>query len=224
MRAASVLHDKEDFTPISMKSTLVLSRARIKVSIRAPFKYMRFWETLSYSDEGLTVRVMPLLAGLLVGGALYRFFRKSGLRYPVALIGVFFMGVILTMIPVSALMAAFSDESVNSRRLNQIHKALSIYKSEHGRYPADLESLMPRYLAKDDQRALFMKGGKGLPWGYVPASRYKITRPSQVVLYGPILVRGQGIIVHRDGLVTSYSEEKFKALLSEVLPDTHLRR
>ena len=185
---------------------------------------MDFWKTLSYSDGGMVSRLVPFLVGIIVGGALCRFFWKSGLKYPLTLIGVFFIGAILAIIPATAVMGAFSDESINTQRLQLIGDALTSYHAYHGSYPPDLESLVPRHLGHENRKALYMKGGKGLIWGYVPASHYKTLRPSQVVLYGPILVKGQGIILHRDGLATSYSEEKFKALLPTVLPDTHPAR
>ena len=79
-------------------------------------------------------------------------------------------------------------------------------------------------LERENEGALLMKGGKGLIWGYVPASRYKTRRPSQVILYGPVLAKGRGIVLHRDGLIARYPAEKYRALLSVALEDAQLAR
>ena len=181
---------------------------------------MRVWEILSYSDDGILVTLLPLLVGILVGCAVCRIFWNAGLKYPSTLIGVFFIGMTLSFVPGHLVMSAFSDENVNNRRLKEVGEALTSYFATYGTYPADLESLVPEHLLRENEEALIMKGGKGLIWGYVPASRYKTRRPSQVILYGPVLTKGRGIVFHRDGLITRYPAEKFRALLSDALEDT----
>ncbi len=183
---------------------------------------MRFCKILSYSDEGILVTHLPLLFGILVGGAVCRLLWNAGLKYPVTLIGVFFVGMTLTFIPGNLVMSNFSDESVNKRRLKEIGEALTSYFAANGTYPADLGSLVPEHLERENEGALLMKGGKGLIWGYVPASRYKTRRPSQVILYGPVLAKGRGIVLHRDGLIARYPAEKYRALLSVALGDAQL--
>ncbi len=180
---------------------------------------MRFCKILSYSEQGILVTHLPLLFGILVGGAVCRLLWNAGLRYPVTLIGVFFIGMILTFILGNLVMSAFSDESVNNRRLKEVGEALTSYFATHGTYPADLVSLVPEHLERENEEALLMQGGKGLVWGYVPASRYKTQRPSQVILYGPVLAKGRGIVLHRDGLIARYPAEKFRALLSVALKE-----
>ena len=183
---------------------------------------MRFCKILSYSDEGILVTHLPLLFGILVGGAVCRLLWNAGLKYPGTLIGVFFVGMTLTFIPGNLVMSNFSDESVNNRRLKDIGEALTSYFAANGTYPADLGSLIPEHLERENEGALLMKGGKGLIWGYVPASRYKTRRPSQVILYGPVLAKGRGIVLHRDGLIARYPAEKYRALLSVALGDAQL--
>ena len=69
---------------------------------------MRFCKILSYSDEGILVTHLPLLFGILVGGAVCRLLWNAGLKYPGTLIGVFFVGMTLTFIPGNLVMSNFS--------------------------------------------------------------------------------------------------------------------
>ncbi len=185
-------------------------------------------EILSFSLLRLTAEGLAWVSGIAAGVASCRYCWKEGLKFPPALIGVFTTGFALTYLAAHGLvvpfLVSFTDEAVNAKRLSQIDAGLDLYLTRHGTYPADLESLVPDYLDEGNEEDLFMKGKGDMRWGYIAGARYEKQRPSQVILYSPVLVEGMGVVVHRDGMIVSYPAEKFRALVAEALKSTKAER
>ncbi len=63
--------------------------------------------------------------------------------------------------------------------------AVEQYKSENGRYPADLEVLVPDYAEKIDQKALSRTTLRYRPWEQASSYRFEFKRGKETCVWTP---------------------------------------